>query len=126
MVLVVDDEPTVREVAEAILVRNGYKVITARDGTEALALIAPRALEIRLVITDVNMPNLDGIALIKIVRSLSPTLRILTITGIADEFDRTEAAKLSGGLLSKPFTSAQLVNEVDRLLNSTAAAARAR
>lgn len=118
LILVVDDDPNVRDVVSAILTRNGYRVEIANDGTKALAILAQKAVEIRLVVTDVNMPNLDGIALAKIVRSLSPSTRILTITGIIDEYDRTEAAKLSAAVLYKPFTGEALLNAVDELLNA--------
>lgn len=117
-ILVVDDDPNVRDVTNAIFTRNGYRVQTASDGTEALAILAQKGVEVQLVVTDVNMPNLDGIALAKIVRSLSPGTRILTITGIIDEYDRSEAAKLSGAMLIKPFTAEALLNAADELLNA--------
>lgn len=122
LILVVDDDPNVRDVTAATLVHNGYKVLVAQDGTDGLAQFVSKILEVRLIVTDIKMPNLDGIALAKIVRGLSPTTRILTITGVADENDRAEAARLSGAVLTKPFSSSQLLIAIDQLLTAPAPA----
>ena len=119
LILVVDDDTNVRDITSAILVRQGYRVIAAQDGTEAIALFAPRTLEIKLVVTDLSMPNLDGIALSRIIRSLNPSVRILAISGLADEKDRLRRQPgASNAFLAKPFTADTLLVAVSDLLRT--------
>jgi signal transduction histidine kinase len=118
LILVVDDDASVRDVTGATLTDHGYRVLAAADGTEALALFAPRSLEIRAVITDLDMPNLDGSALIRVVRTLNPAIRILTISGSADVDDPRRRAPQSGKFLAKPFNAKTLLGSIHELLQS--------
>ena len=81
-ILVVDDEPNIRSMARNILVRCGYRVLTASDGREAAAMADTHASELKLVITDIDMPVMDGIGLIGLLRSRHPALRVIVSTGI--------------------------------------------
>ena len=72
LILVVDDEAPLLEVANRTLEENGYKVLTARDGTEALALYAENKKEINAVLMDMMMPYLDGPATIRALQKLDP------------------------------------------------------
>ena len=83
MILVVDDEPQIKEMTAAMLTRNGYRVITAGDGTEAVATFATHSREIDLVITDLVMPNLDGAALAAIVQHLNPRTKVMAMSGLS-------------------------------------------
>src|SRR5262249_28590528 len=76
LILVVDDENSIREIARETLSTFGYQVLTAGDGTEALALFAQRSGEVRCVITDMMMPFMDGPATIRALRKLAPDLKI--------------------------------------------------
>lgn len=116
LVLVVDDDANVREVAGATLVSHGYRVLAAADGAEALALFAARSLEFRLVVTDLDMPNLDGAAMTKVVRALNPAIRILTVSGSSDPDDVQRRIPADGRFLAKPFTGDALLNAVHDLL----------
>ena len=118
LVLVVDDEPHVRQVAEAILTRNGYRVVTASDGVEALAVFVAKTADVSVVVADLDMPNLDGVALTKIIRSLNPACRVLAMTGTAEAAELAEATKQSTLLLEKPFTSRMLLHAVHQVLSS--------
>ncbi|HYD85199.1 MAG TPA: response regulator, partial [Opitutus sp.] len=115
LILVVDDDENVRDVTTAMLSRNGYRVLAAANGTEAVALFAPRSLEISVVVTDLNMPELDGFALAKVVRSLNPSTRILAMSGMSDTSD-LRRQNIPGPLLTKPFTSEALLVKIRELL----------
>src|SRR2546428_4460498 len=83
-VLVVDDDDSIRDLVAGILRKEGYAVETADDGNSAMARIQAGGLD--LVVSDVNMPGMDGIALLKMAKALSPDLPIVLVTagGSAD------------------------------------------
>jgi len=117
LIVVVDDDAAVREIAGAALTEHGYKVLAAADGTEALALLAPRNLEVRLVVTDLDMPNLDGVALARVVRALNPSIRILVVSGSLEEGVFRRPPPETGRFLGKPFTADALLRSVHESLN---------
>jgi CheY-like chemotaxis protein len=121
LILVVDDDDSVRDVTSVVLTRHGYRVLAAANGTEAIALFAPRSLEIRMIVTDVGMPELDGCALVQIVRRLNPATRILAISGLHDASDRLRHVAYEGPVLTKPFTSEEMLHAIhDALAGETA------
>ena len=75
LILVVDDEPAVRRLASAILNRNGYRTITAAEGREGAALFAKHRTEIRMVISDVMMPQQDGPAMLREIKVIQPGVK---------------------------------------------------
>jgi PAS domain S-box-containing protein len=81
LLLVVDDEQLILKVARELLERHGYSVETALDAPEALAIFAARQEEIQLVLTDLAMPLMDGIALIRTLQKMKPGVRIIASTG---------------------------------------------
>jgi len=81
VILVVDDEPTVRQVCKAMLTSLGYRVLTAGDGTEALSIYRERGAEIALVLSDVVMPEIGGVELARTLCEHDPTARVVLITG---------------------------------------------
>ncbi len=118
LILVVDDEAGVREVTQAVLRRHNYQVLVAADGTEALALFAERAQDINLVITDVVMPHIDGVALTRALRKMSPDIRVIASTGHAQNHRTTELRSLSiQGFIHKPFTVETLLQAVHAALH---------
>jgi CheY-like chemotaxis protein len=110
----------IRDIATATLTRHGYRVLAARDGTEAVAIFAPRAREIRLVITDLNMPNLDGAALARVARRLHPSVKILAMSGLSSvgTDGAFPATAVIDAFLSKPFTLESLLNAVHEQLKA--------
>ncbi|HVU25658.1 MAG TPA: response regulator [Opitutus sp.] len=119
LVLVADDEVSIRNMCAAMLSRHGYRVLTASDGTEAIALFAPRSTEIRLVVTDISMPNLDGPTLASIVGRLNPAVKILAISGHnADSRGQPPAKDVSHAFLVKPFRPEMLLATVHKLLHA--------
>lgn len=120
LVLIVDDEPQIRDVTAAILSRHGYRVLIAGDGIEAVALFAPRSSEISVVVTDLRMPNLDGAALAHIVRRLNPSVKTLAVSGLSSGADAAEMKRLAGAFLYKPFKADALLQAVASLLHPEA------
>jgi PAS domain S-box-containing protein len=121
--ILVDDEPNVRDITAAILSRHGYRVLVAGDGTEAVALFAPRSNEIRLVITDVNMPHLDGAAVANVVRRINPEVQILAISGMdSGSGSPAKSRDFAGAFLLKPFKVEVLLATVGKLLSGETSA----
>jgi len=81
-VLVVDDEFSIRDITQQTLETFGYRVITANDGAEAVALYAQQVSEIALVLTDMMMPVMDGAATIQVLLRINPAVRIIAASGI--------------------------------------------
>jgi CheY-like chemotaxis protein len=119
LILVVDDDANIREVTCAVLVRHGFRALAAADGAEAVALFAPRTLEIRAVVTDLSMPVLDGVTLTKVIRNLNPSIRVLAITGQPDHQDRFQRQQPSSPFLLKPFSGEALLEAIHALLESS-------
>jgi two-component system cell cycle sensor histidine kinase/response regulator CckA len=117
LILVVDDEPAVRRLASAILNRNGYRTITAAEGREGMAMFAKQRDEIRLVVSDVMMPLLDGPAMLRELKLMQPGVKSIVITGLGEE-NRVAEAKAAGAdvVLQKPFTADELLKDVKQLL----------
>ena len=109
-ILVVDDEASVREVMRAVLTALNFKVITAGDGTEALVQVAEKRAELRAVITDLHMPHMDGLSLVRVLRARLPQAGIIVVSGRLDEREANEFKALGvSALLDKPFTQEKLV-----------------
>lgn len=112
-ILLVEDEAAVRVLAKKILAQKGYRVFEAADGAIALRVAAAHVGEIDLVLTDVAMPNLGGRGLVEELRELSPSIRVLFMSGYPKE--EVFPAKGSGDhipYLQKPFTGEMLFSEV--------------
>jgi nitrogen-specific signal transduction histidine kinase/CheY-like chemotaxis protein len=117
LILVVDDEPQIREMTAAMLSRNGYRVITAGDGTEAVALFAARRNEISMVITDLAIPHMDGIALARVVQYLNPRVKILAMSGMASAGRSGKLEEFNGAFIYKPFKAQALLEEMYNLIH---------
>lgn len=110
LILVVDDEKAILEITKETLMVFGYKVLTASDGTEALALFAQHQDEVRCVITDMMMPFLDGPATIRALRRLSPNLKIIVTSGLKANGKSAEIAQFGiNTFLQKPYTAEALL-----------------
>lgn len=115
LVLVVDDEPEIRRVTEAVLRSSGYRVLTAGDGTEALAIFAQRGTEIYAVLTDVMMPHFDGTALTRALQHMNPAVKVIASTGNGQEARVAELRLLNPeAILIKPYTREQLLKTLRR------------
>ncbi len=81
-ILLVDDEEAIRVVVSATLERAGYRVLTAANGAEGLAVFARHESEIALVLTDLGMPVMGGVEMVSAVRALQPSIRIIASSGL--------------------------------------------
>jgi two-component system cell cycle sensor histidine kinase/response regulator CckA len=116
-VLLVEDEPMVRAVAERALTRHGYKVITANNGEEALEVI-DRGEEIALLISDVVMPGMDGPAMVAEARKSRPELPILFMSGYAEEQLRKSIDLDKVAFLPKPFSVQELAEAARKAIET--------
>ena len=117
LILVAEDDASVREVTCATLTAHGYRVLAAADGTEAVGLFAMRNNEFQVLVTDIDMPNLDGVALCKIASTLNRSVRTLLVSGSADINDPRRNPPPDGLFLSKPFSTMELLKAVHALLH---------
>ena len=119
LVIVVDDEEYIRDVTKATLEKFGYRVLTAADGTEGLALFAQHGDETAAVIADVAMPYMDGPSMVRAMRKMDPKLRMIMMSGLMNENQRSEIETLGiTSVLSKPFTAENLLEELKKTLHS--------
>jgi two-component system cell cycle sensor histidine kinase/response regulator CckA len=112
-VLLVEDEPMVRSVAERALTRHGYTVITADNGEDALEIIAKNE-PIDLLISDVVMPGMDGPTMVREARQSRPELKILFMSGYAEEQLRKSIDIENVNFLPKPFSVTELAEAARR------------
>ncbi|HEU4711749.1 MAG TPA: PAS domain S-box protein [Pyrinomonadaceae bacterium] len=119
LILVVDDEESIREITRGTLEAFGYRVLTASDGTEALALYADKKNEIAVVLTDMVMPFMDGQATIRALQRMSPQVRIIAASGLGAGQKAGEGA-LEGVavFLNKPYTAEKLLKTLAQVLAS--------
>lgn len=119
LVLVADDELFIRETIKKTLEERGYEVITTQDGTEALAIYVRRSEEIDLVVTNVEMPFMDGPALCRALKKLKPDVRILVSSGHKQP-EKMQELKVAGAddFLPKPYTAEVLADRVHAILTA--------
>ncbi|MEQ7872638.1 response regulator [Sphingomonas sp. ASV193] len=121
-ILLVEDEPMVRTVAERALVRHGYKVLTATNGEEALEVLESSDTPINLLISDVVMPLMDGPTMVREARKTWPDLPILFMSGYAEEQLRKSIDLEKVAFLPKPFAVQELAEAVRKALTEGAPA----
>ncbi|MBX3749280.1 MAG: PAS domain S-box protein [Opitutaceae bacterium] len=121
LILVVDDDASVREIIAAVLAQHDYRVVTCADGVEAIVNYNAKSRDIALVITDVDMPNLGGAILAATLRRLNPQLRIIAMSGLSSagvaRDDVEEIKRIAAAFLPKPFSATDLLAVVHRVLH---------
>jgi CheY-like chemotaxis protein len=121
LVLLVEDEPGICEVTRRALEKNGYRVLFAREGTEAISLFVQNQPAIQLLLTDMMMPVMDGEATIRVLRGMQPHLRIVAVSGVPLKPVFLEDSELRvQAWLQKPYTAETLLNTVRRVLDAGA------
>jgi CheY-like chemotaxis protein len=119
LVLVVDDEESIREITRGTLETFGYQVLTASDGTEALAIYADRKNDVAVVLTDMVMPFMDGPATIRALKKMNPAVKIIAASGLTAG-NRVGEGQLEGVaiFLSKPYTAEKLLKALSEVVNT--------
>ena len=112
-VLVVDDEPVIVQLVAMVLKQNGYAVLTASGGVEALMVYSSYHSKVDLVLTDVVLPGMNGVELANRIRALDPTVKIVLMSGSVPD-DIKVPPELQ--LLTKPFLPTQLIKVVEQTL----------
>lgn len=109
-ILIVDDEPNILEITKRIFEKHNYRVISAGDGTEALALFAQQMDSIGGVLTDIAMPYMNGVALARALRRMKPDIPIVASTGQGDQPGVAELRSLGvTSFLTKPYDTEKLL-----------------
>ena len=118
-ILLAEDDSVMREYLTRALERSGYAVTAVDRGTAALPLIEAEHFD--LLLTDIVMPEMDGIELAQKVAEMAPAMRVMFITGFAAVTLRAGKQMPQARVLSKPFHLRDLVMEVDRMFESESA-----
>jgi CheY-like chemotaxis protein len=126
-ILVIEDDPDVRRVVRRSLQADGYTVLEAEDGQSGLDLIERHAGRLDLVLTDLDMPGIDGVTVAEVLAMLRPLLAVVCMSGGFGERDLIERlGPAPGAFLAKPFTAESLAHVVaDELARSQELSARA-
>jgi two-component system cell cycle sensor histidine kinase/response regulator CckA len=117
VILVVDDEPNITDAARRALSKQGYEIIVAADGAEAMALFNKHREKIKLIVTDIMMPHMDGIEMIRQIRKIDPHVKVIAASGLvsaSDSHQRHEDLATLGVkiFLDKPFSIDQLLEAI--------------
>lgn len=116
-ILLAEDDPSIRQFATRMLREHGYRVLDAEDGAAATALVGKSIEAIDLVLTDVLMPNANGLELARLLRAARPELPVVFMTGYAGlDDDALAELRRTGPILAKPFTQETLLGAVARAL----------
>jgi PAS domain S-box-containing protein len=121
LILAVDDEAAVLTMTKETLETFGYRVITAQDGAEAVAIFTTHHDQIAGVLTDMLMPHMDGPATIRVLKSIDPSVKIIAASGLMDAERVKDATGLDHiAFLMKPYTAEKLLTTVKRVLAEAA------
>jgi CheY-like chemotaxis protein len=116
-ILVVDDEPPIRQLLDALLSLNGYDVILAESGKQGLEFYHRERPEV--VVLDLNMPGMDGIAVLQQIRELNPDQPVIIFTGsVSAEIEQRLRAMGANEMIEKEFQSSRLLDTLKRLLKA--------
>jgi DNA-binding NtrC family response regulator len=115
-ILVVDDETAVRRFATRVLQREGYTVVEATDGMEALELVRMNGAPVEIVVSDIVMPRLNGVELMKALAQSHPSLPVILMSGYATAALSELGIAAPCSILTKPFPAERLLAEVQRCI----------
>jgi len=119
LILVVDDEPNILGITKMILEKHKYDVVSANDGPEALAIFAQQMKSISVVLTDLSMPYMDGVALVRSLKKMRPDLSIVASTGQGEQAGVAELQSLGvKNFLTKPYDVPKLLRTVHDALDA--------
>jgi YesN/AraC family two-component response regulator len=114
-ILIVDDEESVREMVYKIVNQIGYEAVTAKNGREALEIL--RDTPSSIMITDIKMPEMDGLELIKSTRAEFPDTHIICMTSYGTSYPYTDLVALGAAdYITKPFTVDDMIAKLNRVI----------
>ncbi|MDZ8052153.1 MAG: PAS domain S-box protein [Aulosira sp. ZfuVER01] len=116
LILVVDDEAGIREITKSSLETYNYRVLTASNGVEAVALYTKYRQQITVVLLDMMMPEMDGAIAIRQLKKINPYVKIIVISGLLSNQNKREAANMGvRAFLSKPCTAKELLQTISAI-----------
>jgi len=119
LILLVDDEASVRDIAKLTLETHGYKVLEARDGAEGVAVYAMNRTDIQLVICDMDMPVMNGTSMVRSLERIDPEVRVISASGLVLDTEAPDFPSNTIRLrLRKPYTAGELVRTVHEALTT--------
>jgi PAS domain S-box-containing protein len=117
LILIIDDEAAIREITKETLQAHGYKAVTAGDGAEGVAIFAENKRDIKVVITDMMMPVMDGTTAILALKRIRPDVKIIAASGMLTKDQiKTPSGSNVEGFLAKPYTAEKLLNALAEVL----------
>ncbi len=119
VILVVDDEDSIRDITKTSLESHNYKALTACDGVEAIAIYAEHRDQISVVLTDMVMPTMDGITTIRTLKKINPDVKIIAVSGLASGEKLNLINKMGvQAFLPKPYTATELLQTIGTVSRS--------
>ncbi|MFA6541912.1 MAG: response regulator [Bacteroidota bacterium] len=116
-ILVVDDEDALRNVLSSELQSEGYSVVSAADGDEAITILQQKTFD--LVLLDIKMPRVDGFEVLRFIKDKHEKTKVIMLTGFADLKNAIESKKLGAeDFVSKPYDLVDLLTTIERVLSS--------
>ena len=119
LILVAEDEGSIREITSSTLETYGYKVLISSDGAEAVALYAQNKDKVKVVLMDMMMPIMDGYASIRAIRKINPEVKIIAVSGLAE---KDKLAKIGSShakaFLPKPYTAEKLLKTIHEIIST--------
>jgi two-component system, cell cycle sensor histidine kinase and response regulator CckA len=117
-ILIVEDESSLREYLKALLEDKGYTILEAADGSEGVELFVKHQHQIGLVISDLGMPKLDGIGLLRKVKEIQPSVKVLVTSGLVDPEQQSEIIRAGAReFLPKPYNGKEILHCVREILD---------
>jgi CheY-like chemotaxis protein len=118
LILIAEDEASIRKVTSSALETHGYKVLTADDGAQAVALYAQNKDKINVVLMDMMMPVMDGHASIREIRKINPQAKIIAVSGLTEKERLAKIADYTNSFLPKPYTAERLLKTIHTVINA--------
>lgn len=118
LILIVEDEASIREITSSTLEVYGYKVLIANDGNEAVKLYGKNKDKIKVVLMDMMMPVMDGQTSGRAIRRINPGAKIIAVSGLADKDRFAKVDDYSNAFLPKPYNAARLLKAIHEVLNA--------
>jgi two-component system cell cycle sensor histidine kinase/response regulator CckA len=116
LILIAEDEDSVREITVSTLEKYGYNVLAANDGADAVAIYAQNKDKIKVVLMDMMMPVMDGHASIRTIRKINPGIKIVAVSGLAEKDKLKSVAAYTNAFLPKPYTAERLLKAMHDVL----------
>jgi CheY-like chemotaxis protein len=117
LLLIVDDDAAVQSSNQSLLESHHYSTLVVNDGIEAIALYAKHQNNIKAVLMDIMMPNMDGVMTIRTLQKMNPKIQIIAVSGLSSHRESVLAAGAKQ-FLEKPYTVEQLLNSIYDLVNN--------